>query len=74
MHLAKIENDRIVPGSKDKIPLKESDTYSIPPYVLHSCEAQEQGLIYLNIAHEIHGLPVEEETHRRAVDVFFPFE
>lgn len=74
LHLGKVQNNRVVPGSEEKIPLKTGDTYCVKPYVLHGVEAGSKGLTYLNIAHDSHGLSIEGEKIRRSHDVFFPME
>lgn len=74
LHLAKMEQDRIVPGSKEKLSLKEGDTYCIDPYTLHSIETGKDPITVLNVAPGGHSAPDNGEEYQRGVDIFFPVE
>lgn len=72
LHLAKIEEDKIVPGTEEKILVKKGDTYSVGPYTLHGLETTDDSVMVLNIAPGNHSAPAEGDKHQRSVDVFYP--
>ncbi len=72
LHLAKVEDDKVVAGTEEKIPLKKGDTYCIEPYTLHSVEAGEEDIVLLNVAPNAHSAPAEGEEFQRGIDIFFP--
>jgi mannose-6-phosphate isomerase-like protein (cupin superfamily) len=74
LHLAKIENDCIVPGTEEKLSLKKGDTYCLEPYTLHNIETSDESITVLNIAPGGHSAPAEKEKYQRSIDIFFPLK
>ena len=72
LHLAKVEKDKVVPGTEEKLSLKKGDTYCIAPYTLHSIETGDDPITLLNVAPNSHSAPATKEKYQRGVDIFFP--
>ena len=72
LHLAKIENNRRVPGSEETHFISAGDTYFVRPYTLHGIEnTGESDIVVLNIAPGAHSAPMNSMPDH-VVDIFFP--
>ncbi|MCL1078145.1 hypothetical protein D5R81_09640 [Parashewanella spongiae] len=71
LHLAEVKDDQVVSGSKEALPLKQGDIYSVKPYFLHSIETKDEPIVIANIAPLAHSDLKEGRKNQIAIDLFF---
>lgn len=72
LHLAQIENDKIVPGSEEVKLLNEGDFCAVNPYTLHGMEALENGMTVIGLAPKNHNGDYRNSKQNISVDYFEP--
>ncbi|RYV00676.1 hypothetical protein SOPP22_17880 [Shewanella sp. OPT22] len=72
LHLAQVEDDKIVPGSEEIKPLKQGDFCAVSPYTLHGMEALENGMTVMGFAPKNHNGDYRSSEQNISTDYFEP--